>query len=191
MWRGAVRFRRRTRRCFSFVVALLVLLGGLSTNYKTAAAPTEDESSSTSSSWYVRVNLPNLGTLQGIRSLGLDFFGGIPYAAPPVGNLRWAPPEEPMGWRPHVLDATHFGPDCYQVVDSMIGELPHKSEEERKSALQNEDLRKHFRDQAKRRTQNTLLLWHVSQKEDIKVTDEDVNAKIDQTLSQMGMPADA
>lgn len=83
------------------------------------AAPEEDSVSS----WYVRVTIPSLGTLQGIRRLGVDFFGGIPYAAPPVGNLRWAAPEEPPSWRPHILDATHFGPDCSQVVDPSLNPL--------------------------------------------------------------------
>lgn len=41
----------------------------------------------------VVVNLPGLGKVQGRRDGPIDFFGGLPYAAPPVGNLRWAPPE--------------------------------------------------------------------------------------------------
>jgi trigger factor len=77
-----------------------------------------------------------------------------------------------------------------QVVDSMIKELPHQSEDQGKAALNNPELRQHFRDQARRRTQNTLLLWHVSQKEDIQVTEDDIKAKIEQTLTQMGMPAE-
>ena len=64
-----------------------------------------------------------LGNVQGIRHYGIDFFGGLPYAAPPVGNLRWAPPQEPVGWKPHTLDATRFGPDCWQVVDPVMNPL--------------------------------------------------------------------
>ena len=41
----------------------------------------------------VVVTLPGLGKVQGRRDGPIDFFGGLPYAAPPVGNLRWAPPE--------------------------------------------------------------------------------------------------
>lgn len=50
-------------------------------------------SESTSRARPVVVNLPGLGKVQGRRDGPIDFFGGLPYAAPPVGNLRWAPPE--------------------------------------------------------------------------------------------------
>jgi para-nitrobenzyl esterase len=51
---------------------------------------------------------------------GIDFFGGLPYAAPPVGSLRWSPPEPVTPWSPSQLDATQFGPDCWQLVDPII-----------------------------------------------------------------------
>lgn len=38
---------------------------------------------------------------------------GIPYAAPPVGDLRWLPPQLP-GQRAGVLQATAFQPSCMQ-----------------------------------------------------------------------------
>ncbi|MGH9407135.1 MAG: carboxylesterase/lipase family protein [Terriglobia bacterium] len=40
-------------------------------------------------------------------------FLGIPYAAPPVGNLRWAPPRAAAKWR-GVKEATSFGSRCMQ-----------------------------------------------------------------------------
>ena len=33
-----------------------------------------------------------------MNKTGLQFFGGIPYAAPPVGNLRWRPPRRVASW---------------------------------------------------------------------------------------------
>ncbi|XP_066287739.1 fatty acyl-CoA hydrolase precursor, medium chain-like [Branchiostoma lanceolatum] len=44
-------------------------------------------------------------------------FKGIPYAAPPVGNLRWRPPQDPAGWT-GVRDATEYGNRCPQIVDA-------------------------------------------------------------------------
>ena len=40
-------------------------------------------------------------------------FLGIPYAAPPVGELRWRAPEPPAAWK-GVREAMHYGAHCYQ-----------------------------------------------------------------------------
>ncbi|HKU94249.1 MAG TPA: carboxylesterase family protein, partial [Vineibacter sp.] len=55
------------------------------------------------------------GSLSGIHdaSSGLDEFKGIPYAAPPVGTLRWKPPQPAAAWN-GVRAADHFGPRCMQ-----------------------------------------------------------------------------
>ena len=84
--------------------------------------PSSSSTSSTSNTVrYVTVNIPNAGQVIGKRMIGgIDFFGGIPYAAPPVGSLRWSPPEPVTPWSPSKLDATQFGPDCWQIVDPVI-----------------------------------------------------------------------
>jgi len=54
------------------------------------------------------------GRVRGISSEGVDRFLGIPYAAPPVGDLRWRPPQPHAPWR-GVRDATAFANHCPQV----------------------------------------------------------------------------
>jgi len=53
------------------------------------------------------------GAVRGMTAGTLDEFLGIPYAAPPTGNLRWRPPQPPAEWQ-GIRDATQFGPSCPQ-----------------------------------------------------------------------------
>jgi para-nitrobenzyl esterase len=57
------------------------------------------------------------GQVQGAIEGGYRFFRGIPFAAPPVGDLRWRPPEPPAKWQ-GVHPATAFGNRCPQVSGS-------------------------------------------------------------------------
>jgi para-nitrobenzyl esterase len=53
------------------------------------------------------------GRLSGITDGGIDRFLGIPYAAPPIGALRWRAPETPAPWQ-GVRRADRVGADCIQ-----------------------------------------------------------------------------
>ncbi len=54
------------------------------------------------------------GLIQGLEEAGLQVFKGVPFAAPPVGPLRWRPPERMQAW-PGVRRADRFPPECPQV----------------------------------------------------------------------------
>jgi len=54
------------------------------------------------------------GALVGRTGDGVDAFLGVPYAAPPVGDLRWRAPVRPAP-RPEKREAAAFGPACPQT----------------------------------------------------------------------------
>jgi para-nitrobenzyl esterase len=62
-----------------------------------------------------RVVATDAGPVRGVTTGTMQEFRGIPYAAAPVGDLRWRPPQEHERWS-GVRDATSFGPHCPQVA---------------------------------------------------------------------------
>ena len=55
------------------------------------------------------------GPVRGLATPTLDLFLGIPYAAPPVGSLRWRPPQPHERWTAP-RDAIAFGATCAQTA---------------------------------------------------------------------------
>ena len=49
------------------------------------------------------------GQVRGVVEEDVALFKGVPYAAPPVGRLRWRPPEDPAPWE-GVRDCAAYGP---------------------------------------------------------------------------------
>lgn len=66
------------------------------------------------------------GPIRGVVDEGVASFKGLPYAAPPVGELRWAPPRPVQPWSA-TRDAATYGALCIQPPangDPGVGPLP-------------------------------------------------------------------
>lgn len=56
------------------------------------------------------------GTLLGVSRNGVARYLGVPFAQPPVGELRWKPPQPPASWTGE-RDATKYQLPCYQETN--------------------------------------------------------------------------
>jgi para-nitrobenzyl esterase len=63
------------------------------------------------------------GPISGVREGGLSVYKGVPFAASPVGDLRWRPPAPVTHWS-DIRKADAFAPACMQDSISMPGETP-------------------------------------------------------------------
>jgi len=61
------------------------------------------------------------GAVKGTDDDAVTAYKGIPYAAPPLGDLRWREPRPLPRWT-GVRNATAFAPACMQAGSSMPGE---------------------------------------------------------------------
>src|SRR5579872_964115 len=69
------------------------------------------------------------GTISGAREDSLRVYKGVPFAAPPVGELRWRAPAPVASWS-GVRKAVAFAPACMQTGVSMPGEVPPRVSED-------------------------------------------------------------
>jgi para-nitrobenzyl esterase len=66
------------------------------------------------------------GEIRGLvlgKARDVQAFKGIPYAAPPMGERRWKPPQPVQRWQ-GVRDCFEFGPACPQVVPMLLSAIP-------------------------------------------------------------------
>jgi para-nitrobenzyl esterase len=70
------------------------------------------------------------GILRGIAEENVVVFKGIPFAVPPVGELRWRPPQPVKNWEGE-FDASKFGANCAQAgFRSVAGTIAEGSSED-------------------------------------------------------------
>src|SRR5579859_1192796 len=94
---------RHTRVAAAACVAVAALIGSAG---GAAASPAQD-------SGHGPVVRTAGGWVQGTTAGATAEYLGIPYAAPPVGPLRWQPPQAAASWR-GIRAATSFAPHCPQ-----------------------------------------------------------------------------
>jgi para-nitrobenzyl esterase len=63
------------------------------------------------------------GEVQGVVTEGISVFKGVPFAAPPVGDLRWKAPAPVHPWT-GIKKADAFGPACMQTAGAMGNTAP-------------------------------------------------------------------
>src|SRR5579863_5859629 len=63
------------------------------------------------------------GAISGVGEGGLNTYKGVPFAAPPLGDLRWRAPAPVAAWT-GTRKADAFAPACMQLGVSMPGEMP-------------------------------------------------------------------
>jgi len=71
-----------------------------------------------------RVKIAN-GTVEGINESGIKTFKGVPFAAPPAGDLRWKEPQPVKDWT-GVRKADKFGPRAMQLP--VFGDMNFRSD---------------------------------------------------------------
>ncbi|MET7508475.1 carboxylesterase family protein [Streptomyces albidoflavus] len=69
------------------------------------------------------------GPVRGTTDGEIRRYVGIPYAAPPVGGLRWTPPRRPRLWS-EPLEAVSYGPVCAQDTRCFPGFGHHSTTED-------------------------------------------------------------
>lgn len=107
----AIRFMPRQSRWLGAAAATVILAVGTGAGVQ---ASTSARSAPSQVACAAGTNVQSTaGPVCGITVNGVNEWLGIPYAAPPVGPLRWQPPQPHAPWTT-TLDATAYGSECSQ-----------------------------------------------------------------------------
>ncbi|MFD5223029.1 carboxylesterase/lipase family protein [Streptomyces tendae] len=116
------------RRVFGRPLAALAATALLPALALVASASTANSASGPEANRDAPVVRTDSGLVQGVTADRADRFLGLPYAAPPVRDLRFAPPAAPASWK-GVREADRQSPACLQFQPSGIREEQAVSED--------------------------------------------------------------
>jgi para-nitrobenzyl esterase len=110
---SSIRLMARRYRMLGAVTGAVILAAGTSVAVETAssASPAQTPPACAAGTNVTTTYGPICGTVD--ASNGVSEWLAIPYAAPPVGTLRWEPPQAPAPWT-STLQATAYGSECAQ-----------------------------------------------------------------------------
>ncbi|MBX7166932.1 MAG: carboxylesterase family protein [Pirellulales bacterium] len=116
------------RAAFPLMLGLAVLLLGAPALAQSSAAKTADKDAKGPAVLKVAANTVDTesgkvrGLVQG-EAEDVHCYKGIPFAAPPVGELRWREPQPPVAWT-GVRECYEFGPCCTQKASPFLTQMP-------------------------------------------------------------------
>ena len=103
----------------SLIRLVLILAIGLS-SISVASSELAEESSTEHDPLSIIVST-QFGDIRGLRQHGTLHFRSLPYAQPPIGELRFKAPRKPKGWT-EVRDGTQFPNRCVQAPTGVFGQ---------------------------------------------------------------------
>jgi len=118
-------FRILGKTCIALLIAVLVCIfylrvrRGFYPSYPAAAFSNLSAPSATALAAGELVAETESGAVRGTPAGSAIAFVGIPFARPPVGPLRWEPPQPALSWT-GVRDATRPGPACTQNSSGLV-----------------------------------------------------------------------
>ena len=103
-------------RFFSGLVLVLVIVAGAAYAY---LAPEAKPAPVASDNTLINLDTGDIVGYQ--NNLGVSIWRGVPFAQPPVGDLRWRAPRPPKSWQQprQMLEA---GPDCANQANNTSAE---------------------------------------------------------------------
>ena len=118
----AIRFTPHRSRLLAAAAAALILAAGTAAGVQAATSARSAPAQAVACAAGTNVQTTD-GPVCGITVNGINKWLGIPYAAPPVGPLRWQPPQPPVPWTT-TLAATAFGSECLVPSPDRGGVVP-------------------------------------------------------------------